>query len=309
MIPQLAYQETGLTGKNLENAQVVFANQGISEPQVSIKFDEEGTRLFAEITKRNIGKPLAIFLDGELQSAPTVQTEITNGEAVITGNFTPEEATEQVRRLNEGALPVPLELISQQSIEASLGAESLNKSLKAGVVGMLAIMVFMAVYYRFLGIIASISLLIYVAMMVSIFKLSGTLTPWPITLSLSGIAGFILTMGMAVDANVLVFERFKEEIRDGKSIPRALEEAFRRAWPSIRDGNLSTILTSVILIWFGTSFVKGFALILVIGVLMSMFTAIVLVRSILRFSVGEWAEKRPWLLVWIGKAKNLSEGK
>jgi len=307
MIPQLAYQETGLTGKNLENAQVVFANQGISEPQVSIKFDEEGTRLFAEITKRNIGKPLAIFLDGELQSAPTVQTEITNGEAVITGNFTPEEATEQVRRLNEGALPVPLELISQQSIEASLGAESLNKSLKAGVVGMLAIMVFMAVYYRFLGIIASISLLIYVAMMVSIFKLSGTLTPWPITLSLSGIAGFILTMGMAVDANVLVFERFKEEIRDGKSIPRALEEAFRRAWPSIRDGNLSTILTSVILIWFGTSFVKGFALILVIGVLMSMFTAIVLVRSILRFSVGEWAEKRPWLLVWIGKNKNLSE--
>lgn len=307
MIPQLAYQETGLTGKNLKNAQVVFANQGISEPQVSIRFDEEGTKLFAEITKRNIGKPLAIFLDGQLQSAPTVQTEITNGEAVITGNFTPEEANEQVRRLNEGALPVPLELISQQSIEASLGAESLNKSLKAGVVGMLAIMIFMTVYYRFLGFIASISLLIYVALMVSIFKLSGSFTPWPITLSLSGIAGFILTMGMAVDANVLVFERTKEELRDGKSVRRALEEGFRRAWPSIRDGNLSTILTSVILIWFGTSFVKGFALILVIGVLVSMFTAIVLVRNILRFSAGEWAEKRPYLLVWIGKNKNLSE--
>lgn len=306
-IPQLAYQSTGLTGKNLETAQVVFANQGISEPQVSIKFDAEGTKMFAEVTKRNIGKPLAIFLDGELQSAPTVQVEITDGSAVITGNFTTEEANDLVRRLNEGALPVPLELISQQSVEASLGEESLNKSLRAGMVGMLAIMIFMIVYYRFLGLIASLSLLIYVALMVSIFKLSGAFTPWPITLSLSGIAGFILTMGMAVDANVLVFERTKEEIRDGKSVPRAMEEGFRRAWPSIRDGNLSTILTSVILIWLGTGFVKGFALILVIGVLMSMFTAIVLVRSILRFAVGEWAEKRPWLLVWIGKDKNLNK--
>jgi len=306
-IPQLAYQETGLTGKNLESAQVVFANQGISEPQVSIKFDEEGMKLFSEITKRNVGKPLAIFLDGELQSAPTVQNEITNGEAVITGNFTTEEAKDLVRRLNEGALPVPLELVSQQSVEASLGEESLQKSLKAGMVGLLAIMLFMIAYYRFFGLIASMSLLVYVAMMVSIFKLSGTFTPWPITLSLSGIAGFILTMGMAVDANVLVFERIKEEINDGKSVPRAMEEGFRRAWPSIRDGNLSTILTSVILIWFGTSFVKGFALILVIGVLMSMFTAIVLVRNALRFLVGEWAEKRPWLLVWIGRNKHLNE--
>ncbi|EKE16076.1 MAG: Protein-export membrane protein secD, accessory membrane protein, partial [uncultured bacterium] len=143
MIPQLAYQETGLTGKNLKSAQVVFANQGISEPQVSIKFDEEGTKLFAEITKRNIGKPLAIFLDGELQSAPTVQVEITSGEAVITGNFTADEAKEQVRRLNEGALPVPLELISQQSIEASLGEESLKQILKAGAIGLVAVSIFM----------------------------------------------------------------------------------------------------------------------------------------------------------------------
>jgi len=309
MIPQLAYENTGLTGKNLESAQVVFANQGISEPQVSLKFDEEGTRLFAEITKRNIGKPLAIFLDGQLQSAPTVQVEITNGEAVITGNFTPDEANEQVRRLNEGALPVPLELISQQSIEASLGTESLNKSLKAGLAGMVAIMIFMTVYYRFLGFVASLSLIIYVAMMVAIFKLSGVFTPWPITLSLSGIAGFILTMGMAVDANVLIFERTKEEMKNGKSVPRSLEEGFRRAWPSIRDGNLSTVLTSLILIWFGTSFVKGFALILIIGVLMSMFTAIVLTRSMLRFAVGNWIEKRPWILVRIGKNKNLKEEK
>lgn len=307
MIPQLAYEATGLTGKNLKNAQVVFSGQGVSEPQVAIKFDDEGTKLFAEITKNNLGKSLAIFLDGQLQSAPTVQSEITDGEAVITGNFTVDDAKDLVRRLNEGALPVSLELISQQSVEASLGAQSLTKSLKAGMIGLAAIVIFMIVYYRFLGLVASLGLLIYTTLMICIFKLSGVLSPWPITLSLSGIAGFILTMGMAVDANVLIFERIKEEIREGKSIRRALEEGFRRAWPSIRDGNLSTILTSVILIWFGTSFVKGFALILVIGVLVSMFTAIVLVQNILRFLIGQWAEKRPWLLVRIGKNKNLNE--
>ncbi len=307
MIPQLAYQETGLTGKNLKSAQVVFANQGISEPQVSIKFDEEGTKLFAEITKRNIGKPLAIFLDGELQSAPTVQVEITSGEAVITGNFTADEAKEQVRRLNEGALPVPLELISQQSIEASLGEESLKQILKAGAIGLVAVSIFMIFLYRFLGFIAAVGLLIYTAVMVSVFKLSGSFTPWPITLTLSGIAGFILTMGMAVDANVLVFERMREELRDGKSLRISLEEGFRRAWPSIRDGNYSTILTSLILIWVGTSFVKGFALILVIGVSMSMFTAIFLVKNILRFSLGDWAEKKMWFILGIGKNKNINE--
>ena len=309
MIPQLAYQETGLTGRNLESAQVVFANQGISEPQVSIRFDEEGTELFAEITKRNIGKPLAIFLDGDLQSSPTVQTEITNGEAVITGNFTADEANELVRRLNEGALPVPLELVSQQSVEASLGEESLRQSLRAGAIGIAAVMVFMVVYYRFLGLIASLALLIYTAMMVSIFKLSGTFTPWPITLTLSGIAGFILSLGMAVDANVLIFERLREELRDGKSLGRALEEAFRRAWPSIRDGNYSTIITTLILVWVGTSFVKGFALILMIGVIMSMFTAIVLVKYALRFVLGDWAEKRPNFIMNMGKGKDVSPEK
>ena len=173
------------------------------------------------------GKSLAIFLDGQLQSAPTVQSEITDGEAVITGNFTVDDAKDLVRRLNEGALPVSLELISQQSVEASLGAQSLTKSLKAGMIGLAAIVIFMIVYYRFLGLVASLGLLIYTTLMICIFKLSGVLSPWPITLSLSGIAGFILTMGMAVDANVLIFERIKEEIREGKSIRRALEEGFR----------------------------------------------------------------------------------
>lgn len=301
--PQLKYIETGLTGKNLKDAQVVFASQGISEPQISIRFDEEGAKLFGEITKRNIGKPLAIFLDGELISAPTVQTEISNGEAVITGGFTIEEAKEQVRRLNEGALPVPLELVSQQSVEASLGAESLQKSLVAGLYGMLAVVIFMIIYYRILGLVAAFSLFIYTILMISIFKLSGVFTPFPITLTLSGIAGFILSLGMAVDANILIFERMKEELRDGKSVKRSLNEGFKRAWPSIRDGNLSTIITSLILIWVGTSFIKGFALVLIIGVLLSMFTAIVLTKTILKFVLGDWAEEKRGFLVAFSKNK------
>ena len=296
MFPEMEYKPTNLTGKNLESASVVFRDQGLSEPQVSLKFDAEGTKLFADITKRNLGKPVAIYLDGVIISAPTVQSEITNGEAVITGNFTLDEAKKLAGRLNEGALPVPITLISQQSVEASLGTRSLQKSLKAGAAGILLVMIFMIVYYRFLGLIAAAALLIYAGMMISIFKLSGFLSPWPITLTLSGIAGFILSVGMAVDANILIFERTKEELKEGRSLGGAIEEGFRRAWPSIRDGNFSTIITSLILIGMGTGFVKGFAVVLVIGVLMSMFTAIVLVKIILRFVIGEWLEKRRWLM-------------
>lgn len=290
------YKETGLSGKNLKDTQVVFTDQGLAEPQVSLKFDEEGAKLFAEITKRNIGKSVAIYLDGEVVSAPTVQSEISNGEAVITGNFTVDEAKELKRRLNEGALPVPIKLVSQQSVGASLGKTSLEKSLKAGIAGLAIVGVFMILYYRFLGFVATIALFIYSAMMISIFKLSGTLSDWPITLSLSGIAGFILSIGMAVDANILIFERIKEELKLGRGLESATEEGFKRAWPSIRDGNYSTILTSVILIWLGTGFIKGFAVILVIGVLFSMFTAIVIVKIILQFITGEWLKKRLWLI-------------
>ena len=296
MFPELRYKSTDLTGKNLESADVVFRDQGLSEPQVSLKFDGEGTKLFADITKRNLGKPVAIYLDGAVISAPTVQVEITNGEAVITGSFTLNEAKDLAGRLNEGALPVPITLISQQSVEASLGMQSLQKSLKAGAAGLLLVMIFMIAYYRFLGLVAAVALLIYAGMMVSIFKLSGFLSPWPITLTLSGIAGFVLSVGMAVDANILIFERTREELKQGRSLSGAIEEGFRRAWPSIRDGNFSTIITSLILIWLGTGFVKGFAVILVIGVLMSMFTAIVLVKAVLRFVIGEWLEKRKWLI-------------
>lgn len=291
------YKETELTGKNLKDTAVVFTDQGLSEPQVQLKFDEEGARLFAEITKRNMGKNVAIYLDGEIISAPVVQAEITAGEAVITGNFTVDEANELKRRLNEGALPVPIKLVSQQSVGASLGQMSLEKSLKAGVAGLAIVGIFMILYYRFFGFIATIALFIYSAMMISVFKLSGVASDWPITLTLSGIAGFILSIGMAVDANVLIFERIKEELRAGRGLEGAINEGFRRAWSSIRDGNYSTIITSMILIWMGTGFVKGFAVILTIGVVLSMFTAIVLVKIILQFIVGDWIANRLWLVI------------
>ena len=287
--PQFKYRETGLTGKNLKNAQVQFAQQGVSKPEVLLQFDDEGTQLFADITKRNLGKQVAIFLDGEMQMNPTVQAEITTGQAVITGNYTVQEAKDIAKRLNEGALPVPLTLVSQQSIEASLGADSLSRSLKAGAIGLGAVVVFMLVYYRFLGLVASLALLIYTGIMISLFKI------FPgITMTLSGIAGFVLSIGMAVDANILIFERTKEEIRKGRTVHSALEEGFKRAWTSIRDGNVSSLITAVILYFLGTGFVKGFAATLLIGVIVSMFTAVVVSRTILNFTVREWIYDKLW---------------
>jgi protein-export membrane protein SecD len=300
--PQMDFASTGLSGKNLKSASVQFKSQGLSEPEVSLKFDDEGTKLFADITKKNIGKRVAIYLDGEIITAPTVQSEILNGEAVVTGNYTVEEAKTLVKRLNEGALPVPISLVSQQSVEATLGQVSLEKSLKAGMIGLLLVIIFMLIYYRFLGLIASVALLIYSALMISIFKLSG-FTPWQITLTLPGIAGFVLSIGMAVDANILIFERTKEEVRKGRNILSAIEEGFKRAWTSILDGNMSSIITALILVEMGTGFVKGFAVTLIIGVLASMFTAVVITRTILRFILGPWIENRMWL---VGAKKNES---
>lgn len=295
-IPELQYKSTGLSGKNLKSASVVFQSQGLGEPQVSLKFDDEGTKLFAELTKKNLNKTIAIYLDNQIISAPTVQAEITNGEAVITGSFSVDEAKKLAGRLNEGALPVPLTLVGQQSIEASLGQASLERSLFAGMIGLAAVIIFMIIYYRFLGIVASLALLIYTALMISIVKLSGTISPWPITLTLSGIAGLILTIGMAVDANILIFERTKEEIRRGRNIHSAIDEGFRRAWTSIKDSNVSSIITAFILMVMATSFVKGFAMMLIIGVLISMFTAITITRTILKFLVGDWVEKKLWII-------------
>jgi protein-export membrane protein SecD len=310
MYPELAWTSTGLTGKNLKDARVDYPQQGLGQPQVALRFDDEGSQLFADLTRDNIGKGVAIFVDGlpivdtngdgvidvtDPPYAPTIQSEIAGGEAVITGDFTLQEAKKLVARFNEGALPVPITLVGQQSVSASLGEESLHKSLFAGLVGVAAVMVFMILYYSLLGLVASIALVMYTALLVAIFKFSA-LTPFPITMTLAGIAGFILSVGMAVDANVLIFERTWEELKHGKGLEKAVREGFRRAWPSIRDGNSSTMLTCLILIWLGTGFVKGFAIILMLGVVFSLFTAIVLVKTMLRFVLGEWAEKRLWLI-------------
>lgn len=294
-VAQPQFVSTGLSGKNLKNAKVEFQSQGLGEPQVGLQFDDEGTKLFADITKRNLGKRVAIYLDGEIISAPTVQSEITTGQAVITGNFSIDEANNLVKRLNEGALPVPITLIGQQSVESSLGQISLEKSLKAGMIGLALVIIFMVLYYRFLGVLASLSLLIYSGLMISIFKLS-SFSPWQITLTLPGIAGFILSIGMAVDANILIFERTKEEIKKGRTVISAIEEGFKRAWTSIRDGNISSIITSLILIEMGTGFVKGFAVTLLLGVLLSMFTAVVITRTILRYVAGDWINEKLYLI-------------
>lgn len=303
---QPTFTETGLTGKNLKNAVVEFNQQG-GKPEIGITFDAEGTKLFAEITKENIGKQIAIFLDGNLVTAPTVQTAITDGKAVITGNYTIDQAKLEVQKLNEGALPLPLEgPIRQQSMDATLGMNSFYMAIKAGLIGIILVLIFMIIYYRFLGVVASGALIIYSSLMVAIFKLS-SVSPWSITLTLAGIAGFILSVGMAVDANILIFERTKEEIRKGRSIRSAIDEGFRRAWPSIRDSNISSIITSLILIWFGTGFVKGFAITLLLGVLVSMFTAIVLTRTILTAIIGQWAEDRRGLIIPNAKRENSEE--
>ncbi|MFZ2187685.1 MAG: protein translocase subunit SecD [Candidatus Moraniibacteriota bacterium] len=309
--PDLQWVATGLSGKNLKSASVDYQSQGVGSPQVALQFDSEGTQLFADITKRNIGKGLAIVLDGlpitdtngdgiidksDPPYAPTIQGEIPGGQAVITGNYTMQQANDLVKRLNEGALPVPITLVGQQSVDASLGQSALEQSLFAGLVGLGAVALFMILYYRFLGLIAVFALLLYTAMLLAIFKLSN-FTPFAITVTLSGIAGFILSIGIAVDANVLIFERTREELSYGKGVVKSIKEGFRRAWPSIRDGHVSTLITTFILIASGTGFVKGFAIILALGVLLSLFTAVVLVRVTMDFLIGDWMERHPKLLV------------
>ncbi len=265
---------TLLTGRFVKKAEVVF-DQTTQRPYVGLEFTFEGSDLFAEITKKNLGRPLAIFLDGSLRSSPIVQDEITSGRAQITGNFTPEEVKKLVGDLNLGALPVPITLIAQQSVGPSLGQESLEKTIRAGVLGFLAVVLFMIIWYRLPGIVAIFALLFYIAIVLCLFKLI------PVTLTIAGIAGFILSMGMAVDANILIFERLKEELKAGKSIEEAIREGFIRAWTSIRDSNISSLITSVILYWLGTSIVQGFALTLSIGILVSMFSAISVTRTLL----------------------------
>lgn len=290
------WMPTALSGKQLERAEVV-TDQTTGQIQISLVFDSEGADLFKDITERNVGNQVAIFLDGQVISAPVVQQAITDGRAVISGGFDLAEARLLSQRLNAGALPVPVSLASQQTVGATLGASSFEASVKAGLVGIILVMIFMVLFYRLPGVISVIALTVYVALTLAVMKLIG------VTLTLAGIAGFILSIGMAVDANVLIFERLKEELRNGKSLKSAVEEGFLRAWTSIRDGNTSTLLTCALLMFFGSSFVKGFAITLGIGILLSLFTAITVTRMMLRFVVP-WF-KKPGSKLFLGSEQNV----
>jgi len=266
---------TNLTGEYITGAQLTF-DQTTNAPQVSVTFNSDGAQIFQKITAANVGKPLAIFLDNQLIEAPTVEEAIPDGKAVISGgNMTVDAARTLVERFNAGALPAPITLVNQQTISPTLGNDSLKKVIIAGIIGTILVILFMLSYYGLLGVFAALALIIYTALTLGIFKLI------PITMSLAGIAGFILTIGMAVDANILIFERIKEEHKKGLPYSSAVQEGFRRAWPSIRDSNTSTIITAVILYYFTSSFVQGFALTLLIGVIVSLFSAITTTRLFL----------------------------
>lgn len=345
--PLASWLPTGLSGKQLEKATVDFqsGNAIVSQPVVRLQFDEEGRKLFAEIVKNNIDKPVAIIVDGEVISAPTINASLaTAGENIqpyVEGNFTVDQAKQLATRLNSGALPVPIKLISQQNVGATLGLDSIHKSVIAGVIGMLMIILFMISYYRFPGFLAVLALCVYALVSFAVFKigisftavilvglfffLGLTVNAWfgiaaflsyillmflgglaPVTLTLAGIAGFILSIGMAVDANILIFERIKEEIRSGKEIHKAVDDGFARAWLSIRDSNVSSLITTTILYIFGTPSIKGFAVTLGIGILISMFTAITVTRTFLRLFVGNNIMTHPWLF-GVSKIKSKSE--
>ena len=341
--PLSQWKATGLTGKDLDTATVDF-NPQTGNPQIVLQFNSNGAKLFSEITSRNLSKPVAIFLDGSPLSTPTVQNAITDGKAIITGQFTVKEAKELVSRLNSGALPVPIHLISQQNVGASLGKDSIQKSVVAGLIGLLMIALFMLVYYRLPGLLAVFALAIYALLTFAIFKIGISVTAvllvgvflmlaltsswWfgvlggatylilmllgglhPVTLTLAGIAGFILSIGMAVDANILIFERTKEELRLGKDVNKALEDGFNRAWLSIRDSNASSLITTLILYIFGTPAIKSFAETLAIGIIISLFTAITVTRTFLKMFIGHNILAHPWLFGVTKKRELTAEGK
>lgn len=268
------YVSSPLTGRYLKKARLEFDPQ-TSSPIVSLQFNEEGSELFAQITKENVGKTVAIYLDGYPISTPNVQQEIKGGNAVITGQFTPQEAKTLVGRLNSGALPVPVELVSTQTIGPSLGGKAVDAGVMASMIGFGVIAAFLILWYRLPGFVGVVALGIYVALMLTLIKLM------PVTLTAAGIAGFIISIGIAVDANVLIFERIKEEMKKGSMVSEAIQKGFDRAWSSIRDSNISSLLTALILFWFGTTLIQGFALMLGMGVLVSLFSAIMVTRIFL----------------------------
>ncbi len=288
------YVATQLTGRFVKNAELQFssgqsASSGASgEPIVVLYFNDEGTKLFGDLTSKNVGKQLAIFLDGESISEPTIREAITGGTATISGQFTPTEARDLVRNLNFGALPVPIELASSNTVGPTLGGQAFQAGLVASAIGFLLVALFMIVWYRLAGVIATVALVIYLILTIALIKVI------PVTLTASGIAALILSIGMAVDANVLIFERMKEELRHGKDAHDAVKIGFARAWPAIRDGHLTMLISSIILFWLGTSIVQGFALVFGFGVIISLISAVFISRVFLLAVVPEKAEGKIW---------------
>lgn len=274
------YKPTGLTGRYLKSAELQFSsgtssNVPANSPVIILHFNDEGAKLFEKITTDNVGHTLAIFLDNQPISTPSIREPISGGDATISGKFTPTEARDLVRDLNFGALPVPIELISSNSIGPTLGGEAYQAGLKAAAIGFALVALFMILWYRLPGLVASVALVIYLLITLALIK------SIPITLTASGIAALILSIGMAVDANVLIFERMKEEVREGKNPHDALAAGFARAWPAIRDGHFTMIISSIILFWMGTSIVQGFALVFGLGVVTSLVTAVSITRVFL----------------------------
>ena len=281
---EVLYAATGLTGRYLSNATLGFgsgATSGLSAPQVILNFNSAGATLFEKITRENVGQTLAIFLDGQPISQPTIQEAIAGGQATITGHFTATEARDLVRNLNFGALPVPISLESSSVVGPTLGAAAITAGVIAGLVGFAIIALFMIAWYRVPGLVAAVALVEYIAFMLAVIKVI------PVTLTASGIAGLIISVGMAVDANVLIFERTKEELHEGKDPREAVHIGFARAWTAIRDGHLTMLISGVILFWLGTSIVQGFALVFVLGVLASFISAVSLSRIFLLAIVPE----------------------
>lgn len=277
-----SFQPTGITGKQLKKASVDFDSQ-TGRPIISLMFDEEGTRIFSQVTTDHTNETLAIFVDGIPVTMPRISTPILDGRAIITGDFTVESARQLAIQLNAGALPVPITVLEQKNIGASIGEASVQQSVRAGLIGLFIVAVFMIITYGFRGLVATIALLVYSALTIAIYKLMG------VTLTLPGIAGLLLSIGMAVDANILIFERMKEEQRVGQPLERAMELGFGRAWDSIKDANFATIMTSLVLInplnfsfLNSSGLVRGFGITLLIGVLISLFTGVVVSRTLLR---------------------------
>ncbi len=291
---------TVMTGRELRSAQVAF-QQTTNQPYIAFTLSDDGAKIFADYTTKNVNKYLAITIDKRVISSPVIKSPITGGSGIIEGKFTLEEANRLVVQLKYGALPIPLKVVQSSAVGPTLGRDSVNRSITAGAIGLIIVALFMLLYYRLPGLLADLALTIYALVVFAIYKFGIPGVFDYVTLTLPGIAGFILSVGMAVDANILIFERMKEELRAGRTLPMAIEAGFQRAWTSIRDSNISTLITCAILLWFGASFgasiVAGFALTLAIGVLISLFTAITVTRTFLRLTLDMNVTENLW---WFG---------